>query len=52
MEITKRKKCEQHVADYRSSGQTAKVWCEANNLNRYTLRYWIQKWIGYNKLDK
>ncbi len=23
----------QRIADYKSSGQTAKIWCEANNLN-------------------
>jgi hypothetical protein len=43
MDLTKRQKWEQHVANYRSSGKSAKVWCEANQVKIHTLRYWISK---------
>lgn len=46
---TKRKKWEQHIADYRISGRSARVWCEANNISVHTLRYWINKFHSENK---
>ncbi|WP_430383876.1 IS66 family insertion sequence element accessory protein TnpA [Anoxynatronum buryatiense] len=31
------------VEAYRSSDKPAKVWCEENQLNLHTLKYWIRK---------
>ncbi|MCK4261060.1 MAG: hypothetical protein KAX49_18940 [Halanaerobiales bacterium] len=39
----------QRIADYKSSGQTGKVWCEANNLNINTLRYYTSKFNNENR---
>lgn len=55
------------VTAYKSSGQTAKLWCQANNLSLDALKYWIRmfnkenatqkvftaskKWVEANPLD-
>ena len=31
------------IEDYRSSGTTAKIWCEQEGYKIHTLRYWIRK---------
>lgn len=31
------------VEAYRNSGKTAQVWCDENQLNIHTLKYWIRK---------
>ena len=31
------------VEAYRNSGKTAQIWCDENQLNIHTLKYWIQK---------
>ena len=33
----------EQVAEYRQSGLSAEQWCQENELNLYTLRYWISK---------
>ena len=34
---------EQKISEYRSSGVSAAVWCEQNNIKISTLRYWISR---------
>lgn len=34
---------EQYIAAYRSSKQSAALWCKTNQINLYTLKYWISK---------
>lgn len=34
------------VADYRSSSQTMKAWCEANRVTKDQLRYWLRTLKG------
>ena len=41
---------EQRVTDYKSSEQTAKMWCESNNLRPATLRYWIREFKANNTI--
>lgn len=48
---TKRKKWKQLVDDCLHSGQSAPVWCKANNINVHTLRYWIKKFKNENTPD-
>ncbi len=43
MNQAKRKKWEQHVADYERSGQSQNAWCRDNNIKVNRLRYWIKK---------
>ncbi len=43
MSEAKRKKWEQHVADYERSGQSQNAWCRDNNIKVNRLRYWIKK---------
>ena len=31
------------LSAYRASGQTQKEWCQANNINFHTLKYWIKE---------
>jgi len=34
---------EQKISEYRSSGVSATVWCEQNNIKISALRYWISR---------
>lgn len=43
MNQAKRKKWEQHVADYERSGQSQNAWCRDNDVKVNRLRYWIKK---------
>ncbi len=38
-----RKQWDVRIADYRSSGLTATVWCERNGVTLPQLKYWTQK---------
>jgi transposase-like protein len=51
MNLTKRQMWEQHVADYRSSGKSAKAWCEARQVKIHTLRYWISRFNSESKTN-
>ena len=33
----------QQIDDYRNSGQSAKAWCNANEMKVSTLRYWLKR---------
>ena len=33
----------QQVDDYRNSGLSAEIWCEANTMKVSTLRYWLRR---------
>lgn len=39
-----------HIEQYRSSGLTAKEWCNKNNLSINTLKYWISKLNKQNSI--
>lgn len=41
--IELRKEWEVRVDAFKASGQSAKEWCEANNLKINQLRYWLRK---------
>lgn len=41
----------QQVEDYLASGQKAAEWCSENNINIYTLRYWLTKHNRKAKTD-
>ncbi len=43
-----RKDWEVRMADFKASGQTAKEWCNANNIKRSKLHYWLRK-FGSNE---
>ena len=38
-----RKDWEARIADFKSSGQSAKEWCNANNIKPSKLHYWLRK---------
>jgi hypothetical protein len=39
------------IEAYRNSGKTAQAWCDENQLNIHTLKYWIQK-LNRQEKDK
>jgi hypothetical protein len=38
-----RNDCRAILAAYRASSQTQKEWCQTNNINIHTLKYWIKE---------
>ena len=36
-------KGEKIAKEFRSSGQSQRVWCRVNGINRATLRYWLER---------
>ena len=36
-------KGERIAKEFRSSGQSQRVWCRAKGINRATLRYWLER---------
>ncbi|UOE95078.1 IS66 family insertion sequence element accessory protein TnpB [Alkalihalobacillus sp. LMS39] len=44
-------KWKQLITELRTSGQTQKDWCKANNVSIHNLKYWIKKVEGSHKKD-
>ena len=38
-----RKQWEEHIAEFRKSGQSAPTWCTAHGIKLHRFRYWLRK---------
>ncbi len=43
LSLSKEKMWETRISEYRASGQTARNWCNHNNISISALKYWITK---------